>query len=286
MTIRVEGVSVRAGGRLLVDDVSLAVPDGEVVGLVGPNGSGKSTVLKTIYAGRRRETGTVTVSGLDVDRTPARMLARRLAVVAQDGTTDFPMTVRSMVSLGRLPHRRGWASASNVDRHAVDDALHRAGVGHLCTRMLSTLSGGERQRVLLARALAQQSDHLLLDEPTNHLDIRAQLELLGLVRGLAVTTLVVLHDLNLAASHCDRLYVLAAGRIVAHGHPADVVSPQLAAAFFGVRAVLAPPGSLGAPQLLYPPIRHHPTGDQPDVTSHYATRPERRTARAVSHRMR
>jgi iron complex transport system ATP-binding protein len=129
--------------------------------------------------------------------------------------------------------------------------LRRVNAEHLTTRSFLTLSGGERQRVLIARALAQEPKLLVLDEPTNHLDIRHQLDVLALVRGTGLTVLTVLHDLNLAAAYCDRIHVLDGGRVVAGGKPADVLTPDLIQAVFGVRAHLVPHPTSGVPQLLF-----------------------------------
>lgn len=139
-----------------------------------------------------------------------------------------------MVLLGRSPHRSTFESYSSEDHRIAAAALTRVGARHLADRDYGRLSGGEKQRVLIARTLAQQADHLLLDEPTNHLDIRYQHEVLNLVRGIGVTTVVVLHDLNLATRYCDRLVLLDHGKVVSAGRPEEVLTPEVLEPVYGV----------------------------------------------------
>jgi iron complex transport system ATP-binding protein len=247
---------VDLGGRTVLDDAGLDVGDGEVVGLVGPNGSGKSTLLRAIYRLLRPRTGTVTLDGEDVHRMPTATLARRLAVVTQESDVPFDQTVWDLAGLGRLPHRGAWRRESAEDRVIVAAALEQVGAAHLAGRVFHTLSGGEKQRVLIARALAQQADHLILDEPTNHLDVRYQLDMVELVAGLGVTVLVTLHDLNLAAAYCDRVYLLAAGRVRGAGRPEEVLTPALVRAHFGVDATVTAHPATGRHQLLFSRLAH------------------------------
>ncbi|GAA3086602.1 ABC transporter ATP-binding protein [Streptosporangium carneum] len=260
MRVELTGLHLPLGG---VAGADLRVEPGEFVGLIGPNGSGKSTLLRSLYRTLRPEAGTVLVGGDDVWRTlSARRSAQRIAVVAQHGGDGFDFTVAELVATGRTPHR----GAPAADRRIVAAALERVGMAGKADRVYTTLSGGERQRALLARALAQQGGVLVLDEPTNHLDVHAQFELLDLIRSLRVTALAALHELNLAAAYCDRLYVLDAGRIVAHGAPADVLTPDLLAEVFGVRAHLGVNPLTGRPNLAFAPLGQTPvplteTGD-------------------------
>ncbi|ANS62569.1 putative iron transport protein, ATP-binding component [Streptomyces lincolnensis] len=248
MRLDIEGVSVEAAGARLVDDIRLTVDSGTVVGLVGPNGSGKSTLLRCVYRALRPVAGAVRLDGEDIARMPSRAAARLLAALPQESSAEFDFTVAEVVTMGRLPHKDRTAAS---DQRICADAMDRTGVGHLADRGFLALSGGERQRVLIARALAQQPRVLVLDEPTNHLDVAHQLDVLSLVRTSGLTVLTALHDLNLAAAHCDVLYVLAAGRIVASGPPRDVLRPDLLAEVFGVRAHPVRHPETGAVQLLF-----------------------------------
>ncbi|MDH6697294.1 ABC transporter ATP-binding protein [Streptomyces sp. MAA16] len=226
----------RVDGRVIVDSVTLAVDAGETVGLLGPNGSGKSTLLRMLAGVLAPSAGVVTLDGRPLPEVGRRATARRVATVEQHAHTQTELTVRDVVALGRIPHRRAWTPASEADARAVTEALDRTGLTGLADRSWHTLSGGERQRAQIARALAQEPRELLLDEPTNHLDIQHQLDLLDLVAGLPVTTVVALHDLNLAAMYCDRLLILRTGRVTAQGTPGEVLTPELIAEVYGVRA--------------------------------------------------
>ncbi|WP_328492098.1 ABC transporter ATP-binding protein [Streptomyces sp. NBC_00414] len=248
MRLDLEGVTVEMAGTRLVDDIQLAVASGAFVGLVGPNGSGKSTLLRCVYRALRPAGGVVRLDGDDVHAMDPRATARVLAALPQESTAEFDFTVTEVIAMGRLPHRGRTAAA---DREICADAMARTGVAHLADRGFLALSGGERQRVLIARALAQQPRVLVLDEPTNHLDIAHQLDVLSLVRGSGPTVLAALHDLNLAASHCDLLYVISRGRVIASGPPHDVLRPELLAEVFGVRAHPVRHPETGAVQLLF-----------------------------------
>jgi len=237
MKLSVHDVSVAIGGTPILHDVSLSVAPGEFVGLIGPNGSGKSTLLRTIYRSVRPTSGSVLLGDADVWSISARSAARHTAAVLQNSPTPPGLTVREVAALGRTPHKGMFDRETSADREIVTDALDRTGMLDYADRIYGSLSGGERQRVLLARALAQQPSLLVLDEPTNHLDIRARFELLELVHTVGVTTLAVLHDLDLAARSCDRLVVLESGRVVASGPVLEALTPEVLSDVFGVTAV-------------------------------------------------
>ncbi|MGA9869592.1 MAG: ABC transporter ATP-binding protein [Rhodococcus sp. (in: high G+C Gram-positive bacteria)] len=233
--LRVEGVGVDIAGRRIIDNISLSAQS-NIVGVVGPNGSGKSTLLRAIYRMLRPAEGHVLADGRDVWTSSAREVARVTAAVVQDNPSDLELTVADCVATGRLPHGRLFAAARLGDTDIIESAMRATSVADLAHRQVSTLSGGERQRVQLARALAQEPRILVLDEPTNHLDIRHQLQLLTLVRELRVTTLVTLHDLNLAAAYCDQVVMLERGRVVASGSPREVFTSEHLLRVFGVHA--------------------------------------------------
>lgn len=235
MRLTVAGVTVRLDGVTILSEVDLTVEPGEFVGLVGPNGSGKSTLLRTIYRALRPTHGAVWVAADDVWRISARDSARRTAVVVQEHAAEFDLTVTEVVAMGRNPHKGPLDRETSADVRICREALDRVGMTRFADRDFVTLSGGEKQLVLVARAVAQESQVLVLDEPTNHLDIHFQLELLDLVRSLGLTTIAALHDLDLASAHCERLYVLHAGSVVAAGHPEQVLTDELIARVFGVR---------------------------------------------------
>jgi iron complex transport system ATP-binding protein len=256
MSLQLQDLSVDVGGRRIVTGVNLHVDDGQLVGLIGPNGSGKSTLLKAIYRVHRPATGRVLIDGVDLLALPARDAARRVAVVAQETTVEFDFTVWEMVMIGRTPHKRGFERDNRRDRDIVSDALERVGCADLAHRSYNTLSGGEKQRTLIARAVAQGADHLILDEPTNHLDIRYQLEVLELVAGLGVTVLAALHDLSLAALFCDQAYLMADGRIVTGGPPAQVITAETVRHAYGADVLVIDHPETATPHLI--PRRRSP----------------------------
>ncbi|WP_137150940.1 ABC transporter ATP-binding protein [Devosia sp. FKR38] len=237
--LSVEDLTIDIEGKRLVDQVLFDVQPGEFIGLVGPNGSGKSSLLRAIYRVLKPDAGRVVHLGDDVWKLSARDAARRTAVVAQERMGEFDFSVRELVQMGRTPHKRLLDGDSPADHAIVERCLAEVGMSHCATRSFLTLSGGEKQRVLVARALAQQALFLVLDEPTNHLDIRHQLELLALIRRLKTTTLAALHDLSLAARYCDRLLLIHAGRLLASGAPADVLTAERIRQAYGVQATIS-----------------------------------------------
>lgn len=236
MKLTVQDLSWSVEERKIVDSVLLDVQPGEFVGLLGPNGSGKSSLLRTIYRVIKPDAGLITLDGEDLWRMDARQAAQRTAVVAQERASDFDFTVYEIVMMGRNPHKGIFDRDSKADFAIVESALQQVNMLTFAERSFRTLSGGEKQRVLVARALAQQAKFLVLDEPTNHLDIRYQLEVLGLVKGLGITSLAALHDLNLAAQYCDRIFVLHEGKICAAGSPTEVLQPALIREIYQVDA--------------------------------------------------
>jgi iron complex transport system ATP-binding protein len=239
MRLELEAVSWGVAGARIVREVSLSCAAGSVVGLIGPNGSGKSSLLRCVYRVLQPDAGTVQLDAENVWRLSAQQAARRIGVVLQEHSGEFEFSVREMVLMGRAPHKAWFERDTAEDLGIVEEALRQVDMLDFAERSFLTLSGGEKQRVLVARTLAQQTRFLVLDEPTNHLDIRYQLEVLDLVRGLGVTTIAALHDLNLAALYCDQLYVLKEGALVAGGPPAEVLTPELIQAVYSVRAEVA-----------------------------------------------
>lgn len=220
----------------ILTDISFSVAPGEVMAICGANGAGKSSVLRMLYRFHAPRRGSVTLMGRDLWLHSARGAARLLAAVLQEQPTDFALTARQIVALGRLPHRMGLAGAGARDAEIVAAAITRLDLDRFADRAFGTLSGGERQRVMVARALAQEPRVMVLDEPTNHLDIRHQLELLALLRGLGLAVVCTLHDLTLAAEFADRVLILHHGRVLADGPPEDALSAANVAAAFNVTA--------------------------------------------------
>ena len=253
MTLAAETVRWSAGGRVIVDDVSLRAEPGTTLGLIGPNGSGKSSLIRLLAGLRIPASGVVTLDGKPIGQVGRARFARRVALVEQHAATDADVTVLDVVRLGRTPHRSVLSPWTSDDDRAVGDALAWTDLADRAGQPWRTLSGGERQRVHLARALAQTPTELILDEPTNHLDIRHQIEIMRLVARRPTTTIVALHDLNLAAMFCDRVAVMQAGRVVAVGTPGEVLTAGLLESVFGLQAHVETSRVHGRPSIQYLP---------------------------------
>lgn len=223
-----ERVTVRIGGRTLLDAVDLEVYAGEVLALVGPNGAGKSTLLGVVAGDTDPDSGRTVLDGTDLHRWRLGDLARRRALLTQANSVAFPFTVREIVAMGRAP----WAALpeGNHDEEIIEESLAATDTSSLRSRTFPTLSGGEKARASLSRALAQRAGVLLLDEPTAAVDLRHQeivLELARTVADAGGAVVVVLHDLELAAAWSDRLVMISGGRIRAEGPPDRVLTAEL-----------------------------------------------------------
>ena len=234
-TLEVTDLTVRLGGRRVLDSVSLAVGSGELIGLIGPNGAGKTTLLRSTLGIVRPESGTVRIDG-----EPLARARSKVGYVPQrtEFAWDFPITVEETVMTGRVK-RIGWLRRPGVaDYDAAAEALERVRMDHLATRPVGELSGGQRQRVLVARALALRPSLLLLDEPFTGLDMPTQELLLELFASLAAEGRAVVmstHDLLGAMHQCSRL-CLVNGTIVADGAPAELRDPAIWMSAFRIHA--------------------------------------------------
>ena len=256
----VRDVSYRYPGSAgdAVKGVSMEVADGAFFALLGPNGSGKSTLLGLLLGEYGGGAGEVSYRGRPVESWKRRALAREVAFVPQAEPFAFPMTVHSLVEMGRYPHVGVLGRAGAADDRAIESALVRAGVDHLADRSVTTLSGGERQRARIARALAQEPNTLVLDEPTAALDLRYEMETFELLRGLSrdsgITVVVATHNLNLAARYASDLVLLAEGVVTAAGPPAEVIRRETLEGVYGWPVTVSPhpgPGfDTGAAQVI------------------------------------
>ncbi len=245
MSLNISGLSFSHGSHRVLKEIDLHLERGTFTAVLGPNGAGKSTLAKLIARIYRPETGTVLASGVDIFAIPRRKHAQIVAYVPQAASAPFELTVAESVLLGRTPYVGLRPTAEDFD--LVDEAIDRLGLADLRDRRLSQLSGGQAQRVLIARALAQQPEVLVLDEPTSALDLRYQVETLQLVQQIsaehAVTSLIVIHDLNMAAAFCDRVVLLDDGKIALDGPPDHVLDPAILSRVYGLDvAVLKHPG--------------------------------------------
>lgn len=242
MMLQAAGVSFSYPGaaKRVLDNVSLDVERGSIVGLLGPNGSGKTTLLKIVAGLLAPASGTVAIDGSSVAAFSRRERAKRLAVVPQETQATFDFTVLDIVLMGRYPHLGPFELEGAHNIAIARDALAATGTAALEERRFATLSGGEKQRVVIASALAQASDVLLLDEPTASLDLGYQFEVAHLLQRLnrerGTTMVVSTHDLNLAAALCGKAALIKDGRILAHGATEDVLTASTIRQLYGVEA--------------------------------------------------
>ncbi len=255
MDINVNGVSVSVPQKRIVNTASIYVNEGEFVGLIGPNGSGKSTLLKAIYRTMKKDTGTIMLGGDEIDSLSLKESALREAVVTQHNYYNFDFKVDEVVAMGRTPHKSSMEMDNAEDRQIVKESLEKVDMWEFRDRVFSSLSGGEQQRIILARALCQRTPCLILDEPTNHLDIKYQLEVLDIVKDSGCTCLCALHDMNIAAQYCDRLYVLKDGGIIVSGTPEEVITEENIEEIYGVKSTVEVNKITGLINVVYHP-RH------------------------------
>lgn len=252
--LRAEDVRLAYGDRVVVDGVTLAVPTGRTTVVVGPNGCGKSTLLRGLGRLLEPRSGSVLLDGEEIGSLPTREVARRLGLLPQQPIVPEGVSVLELVERGRHPHHGLFRTWGRADEEAVAEALERTDLVHLAAVPVDSLSGGQRQRVWLAMVLAQATPVLLLDEPTSFLDIAHQLDVLDLVRGLCddhgTTVVMVLHDLAMAARYADHLVAMRDGQVVAEGTPAEVVTPEVIEAVFGVGAHVIPDPETGTPVVI------------------------------------
>ncbi|GGI09265.1 iron ABC transporter ATP-binding protein [Egicoccus halophilus] len=238
--IEVRNVTKRYGDQTVVDDVSLTIPRGGITSIIGANGAGKSTLLSIVSRLLEPDAGAVHVDGLDVATTPGETLARRLAILRQDNHLSVRLTVRELVTFGRYPHSKGRLTAD--DHRAIEQAIDFLELAPYADRQLDRLSGGQRQRAFVAMILCQETDYLLLDEPLNNLDLRHAVQMMRLLRRtvdeLGRTVVLVIHDLNFASCHSDRIVAMRDGAVVADAPPAELMHPTTLHGVFDVEVAV------------------------------------------------
>jgi len=244
-------VEARRGRPFSLAGLSLALIEGEILGVIGPNSAGKTTLIRLLTKVLAPTRGTIKLDGVALAALTRAAVARHIAVVPQDVPQGLPFTVEQLVLMGRYPHAPHRFFETDEDVAIARDAMTATSVLDLAGTPVGSLSGGERQRAMLARALAQRPRLLILDEPTAHLDLRYQVECVTLLRRVnreqGTTVLLVSHDLNLAGELCDRLLLLADGRVARLGTPDEVLEEQLLAAVYGCAVVVDRSAATGRP---------------------------------------
>jgi len=237
--------------RLIVENLNLSIPSGQITALVGANGSGKSTILKTMSRIMTPQSGSVLLDGKSIHQQSTKEVAKQLAILPQNPTAPEGLTVGELVSYGRFPHQRGFGSLTKEDKNIIEWAIQVTGMSDYADRPVDQLSGGQRQRAWIAMALAQQTDILFLDEPTTFLDMAHQLEVLKLLQKLNAeegrTIVMVVHDLNHATRFAHHLVAIKQGKVVCEGAPQEVVNEDVLREVFGIEALIIPDPHSGVP---------------------------------------
>lgn len=224
--IEIKQLSHQIGNATILNQIDLTLTDGGITALIGPNGAGKSTLLSLIARLQPVQQGQILLNGMDIRHTPSRTIAQHLAMLSQENAIHSRISVRDLLMFGRYPHHQG--RIGEQDHHIVEQALHQFELHHLAERFLTELSGGQRQRALIAMTFCQQTSHILLDEPLNNLDMFHARELMQRLRQLTdelkLTTVMVVHDINMAAAYADTIVAMKDGQVAAVGPPETVLT--------------------------------------------------------------
>lgn len=240
--LEIDQISVKYDGREVLRNVSFSVNPGQIVALLGANGAGKTTLIRAMNGTGGAFTGKVLLGGEAIDNLSRREIAKKIAVVAQENETKFPLTVLEFVLAGRFVHGGAFGWETDEDFRIAESVLDECDLADFRDRLMNELSGGERQRVVLARALAVESEILLLDEPTANIDLAHQALMFRLVRARCreknCAAIVITHDLNLAAEFADKIILLKNGEVFAQGEPREVLTIENLQSVFAVNVLL------------------------------------------------
>ncbi|MGO1854662.1 MAG: ABC transporter ATP-binding protein [Microbacteriaceae bacterium] len=267
--IDADGVRLAYGRRVIVDELSLRVPEGSFTVIIGPNGCGKSTLLRALGRALVPQTGRVLVEGVDLAGQRPKQIARRIGLLAQSPTTPSAITVAELVSRGRTPHQGLLRAWSTEDQDIVAESRGAGGERDPPPPPPGELSGGQRQRVWIAMALAQRTPVLLLDEPTTYLDVAHQVDVLDLCSALHAsgrTLVAVLHDLNLAARYATHIVAMRDGSVVAEGAPSDILTPAIVRDVFDLDAIVLEDPETGRPLVIPRDRRNSHARSQKETT--------------------
>jgi iron complex transport system ATP-binding protein len=251
--LEVQNISIGYGESEIVKGVSFTLRNGEILAILGANGAGKTTLLKSLNAGLPNAIGEILLDGKSLKDFSRREIAQKIAVIAQETETKFPVRVLEFVLAGRFAHGNAFGWETESDLQIAENALQICDLADFESRQMNMLSGGERQRVVLARALATQARILLLDEPTANLDLAHQALMFRLVRERCRTrdaaSIVITHDLNLASEFADEILLLKKGKVVAKGKPEAVLTARNLREVFDVEVFLDANPASGKPRI-------------------------------------
>lgn len=240
--IQVKDLTVAYEDKVIIENMNLSIPKGEISIIIGANGCGKSTLLKTIARILKPKKGNIFIHGKNVKESKPKALAREMAVLPQSPVCPDGLTVKELIAYGRFPHQKTMAGLSIHDNEMIEWAIKETGLTEFADRPVDSLSGGQRQRAWIAMTLAQETDLILLDEPTTYLDMSYQLEVLLLLQKLnrekKITIVIVLHELNNACRFANHIIGLKKGKVVCEGKPSDVITTKSLREIYGIDAVL------------------------------------------------
>jgi iron complex transport system ATP-binding protein len=240
--LSVDSLSYKYEEKAVLDQVSLGIEKGEMIGILGPNGCGKTTLLKNLNKNLKPHGGCVMIEGDDISGISKREIAQTVAVVPQSNEIRFAFTVREIVTMGRMPFQESFRGETSADLEIIHKAMDQTGLTEFADRYINTLSGGERQRAVIARAITQTPKVILMDEPTLHLDINMQFEVLDLIQKLSrengLAVIMVSHDLPMVTRYCDRVILIHDHKVFAMGTPEEVLTKENMSAVFNVDAEL------------------------------------------------
>ncbi|MBE6050736.1 MAG: ABC transporter ATP-binding protein [Clostridium sp.] len=240
--IRVNNLSVAYENNLIIEDMTLSIPKGEISIIIGGNGCGKSTLLKTIARINKPKNGDIFINDKNIKSIKEKNIAKEVAFLPQGPICPDGLTVRELVAFGRFPHQKMIGGLTSHDKEVIEWAIKETGLSEFADRGVENLSGGQRQRAWIAMTLAQETEIIMLDEPTTYLDMSYQLEVLQVLQKLnkekKITVVIVLHELNNACRFANNIIGLKKGKIICQGRPMDVINKETLKEIYGIEAVL------------------------------------------------
>ncbi len=237
--MKIKNLTIDYNGIIALDNLNLELEKGKFYTILGPNGAGKSTLLKAISKNLDNPRGSVFIDKIDIRDLKIKKLAKKISMVPQETSIDFDLLGEEIVLMGRIPHLKRLEKEGQNDMAIVRDSMKKTNTLHLKNRSVTKMSGGEKQRIIVARALAQEAGIMLLDEPVSQLDLHNQIEIMNIVRELVdkegLTTICVLHDINLAVNYSDEIIILKEGRLVSKGVPKEIIRQNIIEDTYGIK---------------------------------------------------
>ncbi len=240
--LRIKELSVKIEEKTILDNVAFQIKKGEFISIIGPNGAGKSTLLKAVLGLIPFHRGEVWLKGQNLRAIERKALSQLITLIPQETHLQFDYSVQDLILMGRFPYVEYWGNYSEQDYKVSHEIMDRLNLNYLSDRSYNSLSGGEKQRVLIARALAQDTDIIMLDETLSFLDLNHQVEIMNLLKDINQqehkTILIISHNINLSSEYCDRIIILKEGSLVGDGHPEKLITYEMIRKVFQIDAGL------------------------------------------------